>query len=124
MAEYIENVNAYLSQMKIKQKYVSIKTGIDEKKLSCILNATQKIDVEDMEKIAKALGHKVEYFCSEDFKVPLFKDDFLEEISYYAVTVGKEQENFVMKLIDLIENIDEVLSVKDRFLNAITIGET
>ena len=37
--KYIENVNAYLSQMKIKQTYISLKTGIDTKKLSLIGNA-------------------------------------------------------------------------------------
>ena len=31
MSRYIDNVNAYLSQMKIKQKYLSLKAGIDEK---------------------------------------------------------------------------------------------
>lgn len=118
MSKYIENVNAYLSQMKIKQKYVSLKTGIDEKKLSRILNATQKIDSEDMEKIAKALGYKVEYFFSDDFKVPVFKDEFSTEVAFYAGEPTKEQENFAMKLIDLIENADEVLGVKDRLRNA------
>ena len=32
MMKYIENVNEYLSRMKIKQTYVSLKTGIDTKK--------------------------------------------------------------------------------------------
>lgn len=31
MAKFIENVNAYLSKMKIKQTYISLKTGIDKK---------------------------------------------------------------------------------------------
>ena len=34
MTKYVENVNAYLSQMKIKQNHICKKSGIDAKKLS------------------------------------------------------------------------------------------
>ena len=43
MTKYIKNVNAYLSQMKIKQTYISLKTGINQKKLSRILTGAQDI---------------------------------------------------------------------------------
>ena len=62
MTKYIENVNTYLAQMKIKQTYISLKTGIATKKLSRILTGTQDVSGTDIEKIAKALGQKVEYF--------------------------------------------------------------
>ena len=48
MTKYIENVNVYLSQMKIKQTYISLKTGIDGKKLSRILTGVQDINSTDM----------------------------------------------------------------------------
>ena len=41
MTKYVENVNEYLSKMKIKQNYVSKKSGIDTKKLSRILTGKQ-----------------------------------------------------------------------------------
>ena len=43
MTKFVENVNAYLSQMKIKQTYVSLKTGIDTKKLLRILAGVQHV---------------------------------------------------------------------------------
>ena len=52
MTKFIENVNSYLSQMKIKQTYISLKSGIDTKKLSRILTGTQDVSGADMEKIA------------------------------------------------------------------------
>lgn len=119
MSKYIDNINAYLSQMKIKQKYVSLKSGIDEKKLSRILNNTQKIDSEDMERIANALGYKTEYFFSDEFKVPVYNSTSSMEVAFYAGEPTKEQQEFATKLIDLIENVDEVLGVKNRFINAI-----
>ena len=43
MTKYIENVNMYLSVKKIKQTYISLKTGIDTKKLSRILTGIQDV---------------------------------------------------------------------------------
>ncbi len=58
--------------MKIKQKYVSLKSGINEKKLSRILNSEQEVDGDDMEKIAAVLGHKAEYFFLQMILKPRF----------------------------------------------------
>lgn len=119
MSRYIDNVNAYLSQMKIKQKYLSLKAGIDEKKLSRILNNAQKIDSEDMERIANALGYRVEFFLQDEFKIPKYNDAVCAVVAFYAGEPTEEQQEFAMKLIDLIENADEVLGAKNRFINAI-----
>ena len=118
MGRYVENVNNYMAQMKIRQKYVSIKSGIDEKKLSRILKGGQKITGDEMEKIAYALGRNTEYFISEDFKVPVITTEDSMEYAFYVGTPSKKQEELAMKLIDLIENVDEILSIKTRFDNA------
>lgn len=117
MTRYIENVNAYLSQMKIKQTYVSLKTGIDTKKLSRILTGAQDINSTDMEKIAHALGQKTEFFLSDTFCVPQIHDFMPEKIAFYAGNPTAEQEEFAEKLVKLMENIDEIMSAKQRFLN-------
>ena len=117
MTKYIENVNAYLSQMKIKQTYISLKTGIDTKKLSRILTGSQDIHVTDMEKISKALGHKVEYFLSDSFSVPKVNKFMPEKIVFYAGNPTKEQDQIAERLEKLMGNIDEVMSAKERFLN-------
>ena len=56
MTKYIENLNLYLDARKIKQTYLSMKTGIDAKKMSRILNGVQDITGTDMENISAALG--------------------------------------------------------------------
>lgn len=119
MSKYIENVNTYLSQMKIKQTFISLKTGIESSKLSRILKETQDITSADMEKIANALGQKVEYFLSDEFFVPAFGNSLTTEAVFYAGEPGGAQEEFAMKLIDLIENVDEVLGAENRFLKAV-----
>lgn len=117
MTKYIENVNTYLSQMKIKQTYVSLKTGIDTKKLSRILTGTQDVSGTDMEKIANALGQKLEYFLSDDFNVPQINEFKLEKIAFYAGNPTGKQDEIAEKLEKLMGNIDEVMSAKHRFLN-------
>ena len=119
MSKYIENVNTYLSQMKIKQTFVSFKSGIETSKLSRILTGTQDVTSGDMEKIAKSLGQKVEYFLSDNFILPNAVNSAATEVVFYVGEPSKEQEVFAMKLIDLIENIDEVLGAKNRFMKAI-----
>lgn len=119
MSKYIDNVNTYLSQMKIKQTFISLKTGIETSKLSRILTGNQEVTIVDMEKIAKSLGQKVEFFLSDDFKVPKTVNSVTTKVVFCAGEPSKEQDVFAMKLIDLIENIDEVLGAKNRFINAI-----
>ena len=120
MTKYVENVNAYLSQMKIKQTYISLKTGMDKNKLSRILTGKQKkVDSTDMELIANALGYKMDFFLAEDFSVPDVVDVSTAEFAFYAGEPTKQQQEIAMKLIDLIENVDEVLGAKDRYVNAI-----
>lgn len=117
MTKYIENVNTYLSQMKIKQTYISLKTGIGTKKLSRILTGTQDISGTDMEKIANALGQKLEYFLSDTFDVPQINEFMPEKIAFYAGNPTAKQDEIAEKLEKLMENIDEVMSAKYRFLN-------
>ena len=117
MTKYIENVNAYLSHMKIKQTYISLKTGIDVKKLSRILTGSQDVSGTDMEKIAKALGKKTEFFLSDEFSVPQISSFVPEKIAFYAGEPTAQQEKIADKLVKMMENVDEVLSAKGRFLN-------
>lgn len=110
MTKYIENLNLYLGARQIKQSYLSMKTGIDAKKISEILEGKQDITATDMDKIAEALGENTEYFLREPFEV-------LEEITFCSDESVKEQEKVVNILLQLLENMDEVISAKGRFLN-------
>ena len=50
MTKFISNVNKYLLEMKIKQNYLSMITGIDKKKMSRLLTGSQDESGSDMEK--------------------------------------------------------------------------
>lgn len=115
MGRYIDNVNTYLEKRKIKQTYISIRTGIESSKLSRLLTGNQDVTSTDMEKIATALGYTVEYFLSEDFSIAELCARTEADAVFYVGEPSKEQEEFAMKLMNLIENVDEVLSARHRF---------
>ena len=117
MTKYVENVNAYLAETKIKQTYISLRTGIDTKKLSRMLTGVQDISATDMERIAGALGEKAEFFLSDDFCVEPMPDFEPERIFFYGEEPTPEQERIAEKMQELLENIDEVMSAKLLFLH-------
>lgn len=121
MVKYIENINVYLTHMKIKQTYVSLKSGINTSTLSRILNGSRDVNISEMEKIAKALGKKVDYFLDEKFELPVIPNPSAPNVVFYAGEPDKEQERFAMQLIELLDNAEEVLGAEARFM--MKIGE-
>lgn len=117
MTKYIENINRYLSQTKIKQTYISMKTGMDTKKISRILTGMQEASVSDMEKISAALGRKPEFFFGDTFDVQEVMDNPREKILFYAGEPTEKQEKMAGKLLKLMENVDEVMSARQRCLD-------
>ncbi len=117
MTKFINNVNKYLSEMKIKQAYLSMITGIDKNKMSRLLTGSQEESGTDMEKIAQGLGKNVEFFLSETMIIPLVDTSAINKIAFYAGEPSGEQERIANQLMELMENIDEVLSAKSRFEN-------
>lgn len=117
MTTFINNVNQYLSEMKIKQSYLSMITGIDKNKISRLLTGVQDESGADMEKIAHALGKNIEFFLADSIEIPQINEFAPNKIAFYAGEPSKKQEQIANQLMELMENIDEVLSAKSRFEN-------
>lgn len=115
MTKFVNNVNKYLSDMKIKQSYLSMITGIDKNKISRILTGTQEESGTDMEKIAHGLGKTVEFFLADTISIPQVGSLSMNKIAFYAGEPSEKQEEIANQLIELMENIDEVVSAKSRF---------
>ena len=115
MTKFINNVNKYLSEMKIKQTYLSMITGIDKNKISRILTGAQVESGTDMEKIAHGLGKTVEFFLADTIHIPQIGGTSANKIAFYAGEPSEKQERIANQLMELMENIDEVLSAKSRF---------
>ena len=117
MTKFISNVNKYLSEMKIKQSYLSMITGIDKNKMSRLLTGSQEESGTDMEKIASGLGKSVEFFLADTIVVPQIGNMAINKIAFYAGEPSQKQEQIAKQLMELMENIDEVISAKSRFEN-------
>ena len=117
MTKFISNVNKYLSEMKIKQTYLSMITGIDKNKMSRLLTGAQDESGTDMEKIAGGLGKNVEFFLSETMIIPQVDTSAINKIVFYAGEPSGKQEQIANQLMELMANIDEVMSAKSRFTN-------
>lgn len=118
MTKFIRNVNRYLSEMKIKQTYLSMITGIDKNKISRLLTGSQEESGTDMEEIARGLGKSVEFFLADPISIPQVGSFAINKIAFYAGEPSQKQEQVAKQLMELMENIDEVLSAKSRFENA------
>ena len=114
MNEYIKNINLFLFQTKIKSSYISLKSGIDEEKISHILSGIQDVNTDGIIKIAKALGKDVGFF-SNDKSQENINYDFQETV--YPEKTSEKQKQCIDKTLQLLENVDLVLSSKERFKN-------
>ena len=117
MTKFISNVNKYLSETKIKQTYLSMITGIDKNKMSRLLTGSQEESGTDMEKIASGLGKSVEFFLADAIVIPQMGNVEINKIAFYAGEPSQKQEQIAKQLMELMENIDEVISAKSRFEN-------
>lgn len=117
MTKFMSNVSKYISEMKIKQNYLSMITGIDKNKMSRLLTGTQEESGTDMEKIADGLGKNIEFFLADSISVPRIENMAMNKIAFYAGEPSQKQEQIAKQLMELMENIDEVISAKSRFEN-------
>lgn len=114
MGLFVNNVNKYLTYNKIKRSYISLKSGIEANKLSRILNGVQEATVSDMDKIAYALGEKIEFFLKNNINIPSNGVKNNSNIAFYTGELKKDRQEFGEKMIDFLESIDAVLGVEKK----------
>ena len=119
MTKFMSNLNKYLSVMRINQTYLSSLTGIDKNKLSHLLTGIQEENGTDMEKLSEALGKNPAFFLSDPFDIPNISDFSSNRIVFYTGNLSKKQEKMAAELMELLENVDEVLSAKSRLMESI-----
>lgn len=117
MSKFVSNYNQFLTTMQIKQNYISRKSGIEENKLSRILTGKQPASETDLEALSTAAGKTLQYFLSQNFsvkkKLPVFRNT---NCFFYAGEPTKKQSNIANNLLELMENVDVILSARDSFL--------
>ena len=117
MSIFVSNYNQFLTTMQINQNYISRKSGIDENKLSRILTGKQVASEDDLDVLSKAVGKSTVYFLNPEFKINTNYAVSSSRIAFYGETTTKKQRLVASDLLELMENVDVVMSAKGSFLN-------
>lgn len=115
---FIENLNSNVDVNKITHAYISLNTGIEPSKLSRLMTGSQDTSYQDMEKLAGALGQKIDYFLQEDFIVSELDDVVDAQYAFYAEMPSEKHHKLVKNLIIFIRNMDDILGAEDRLINS------
>ncbi len=121
MSKFTENVSAYMSAKKIKNNYISLKTGFDTSKLSRVLNDKQPATEDEMTLISNALGHDCAYFLQDDFSAPTDQLRSGKVALCYIGNPTESQKVTFNKLVELAENMENIVSAKANFYEAIGV---
>lgn len=116
MSKFAENVNEFITNKKIKQSYLALKTGMNANKISRILNQTQNATEKDMEEISNALGYPMKFFLSQEFKISDPEKDY-EQVAFYSGDVQSVNCEVVKDCISLLENIHSILGREQEMLH-------
>ncbi len=116
MSDFIENFNKYLKAYGIRQKFLSVRSGMSEDKVSKLLNEKKKITEPEMKSLANALGKDIDYFFGDFSEMDYGIED--GRLAFYAGEPGKEQAEVAYKLVEFIENMDEIFNSLSWYLAA------
>ena len=108
MGAFINNLNIFIETNGIRQKYLSIRSGLSEDKVSKLLNGKIKVTESDMEALSYALGKNIDYFLTDSFGS--FDKSKSGRLAFYAGEPDEEQISVANKLVEFVENLDEVLN--------------
>lgn len=119
MSTFVSNFNMFLTALQIKQNYISRKSGIEENKLSRILTGKQPVSETDIEILSRAAGKDSQYFLDPNFNLNVTYSPSPARIAFYAGSPTEKQTDVANTLIELMENVDIILSAKESFLGLV-----
>lgn len=110
MSKFIDNVNKYLKQQRIRNNYITLMTGWDKSKVSRILNGSVDLRLEEAETLAEALGHEFQFFLS-DIQTDSANMLLDGQIALFAGNLNSEDRKTAEKLIEMFRFYDALTSV-------------
>lgn len=120
MSKFIENLNAYMNEKRLKQSFLGMVTGMDKTKVSRILTGKQGITETEMQTIAEGLGKSITYFLQDSLA---FHEEKKVE-NTLAFSMGEpdaEVEELATVAFDLLEHFDSILGLENK-LNQQILG--
>lgn len=112
MSEFIDNYKKYIFNMGIRKSFLSLRSGLDEKRISELLDKKQDASQYEIERLSFALGKESGFFDDEKNLIEINKDGSIIDSD------GFDHAKTIASLIYLAENIDEVLCSSEWFHSA------
>ena len=103
----------YCRENGYKQKFVALKTGMTEAKISRLFKGEQEVNEQDMELLSGAFMEKPDFFMRENFHEKVFAEETSAAEFYLGEAAGRMKE-YTDKLIEFVECIDAILGVEPR----------
>ena len=113
MAVFMENYKNYCRENGYKQKFVALKTGMTEAKISRLFKGEQEVNEQDMELLSGAFMEKPDFFMRENFHEKVFAEETSAAEFYLGEAAGRMKE-YTDKVIEFVECIDAILGVEPR----------
>lgn len=113
MAIFMENYKNYCRDNGYMQKFVALKTGMNETKISRLFKGDQDVNEQDMELLSGAFGKAPAFFMQEGFQAK----EFAEETSaaeFYLGEAADRMKAFTDKLVEFAECMDAILGITPR----------
>ncbi len=111
MSVFINNINTYLGERKIKQNYVSLVTGWTASKVSRILSEKTSINDDDKQILAEALGYDVSFFMQADNDMRL-KPKMNSQLAFFAGNISNEEKKTATSLVDMFRFYDSIVNLE------------
>ena len=113
MAIFMENYKKYCKENGYKQKFVALKTGMSEAKVSRLFKGEQEANEQDMELLSKAFMKFPVFFMQEGFDEKIFTPETSAAEFYLGEAAGRMKE-YTDKLIEFVECVDAILGIWPR----------
>lgn len=113
MAIFMENYKNYCKDNGYKQKFVALKTGMTEAKVSRLFKGEQEVNEQDMELLSEAFLKTPAFFMQEGFYEKIFTPEGAAA-EFYLGEATERMKEYTDKLIEFIECMDSILGIRPR----------
>ncbi|MBD5551894.1 MAG: helix-turn-helix transcriptional regulator [Lachnospiraceae bacterium] len=113
MAIFMENYKTYCRENGYRQKFVALKTGMTEAKVSRLFKGEQEVNEQDMELLSEAFLKNPDFFMKENFHEKIFTPE-TSAAEFYLGEAAERMKEYTDKLIEFVECMDAVLGIRPR----------
>lgn len=113
MAIFMKNYKNYCKENGYKQKFVALRTGMTQAKVSRLFTGEQEANEQDMERLSEAFMKTPAFFIQEEFCEKIFISKGAAD-ELYPGEAAERMKEYINKLVEFVECMDSILGVRPR----------